>query len=275
VSNGLRRRDSARTYRKKEANLLPSLPPTPPASWTRQPLCVAMTLLVIDLQRHRQHNCKDVAIPADISLPQYIIARRPKCSGQCQQKPQEGLHCQSRKRANLARGCQARGREWRAGCHKETTRAYRRYRAGKCLISNTRSTIDLTAVYQIWMYSNANKGQYATALETVSTALSKFLKFAKLYMIQEQIHRMQENFPAARALYAAGLKACAKEVTSWVLASKLALLPTTIPRVVLAADIFGISGSAYFALQIAASKIRDTCAQISEYMKPRCVRFQA
>jgi hypothetical protein len=104
------------------------------------------------------------------------------------------------------------------------------------------------------MYSNANKGQYAAALETVSTALSKFLKFAKLYMIQEQIHQMQKNFPAACALYAAGLKACAKEVTLWVLASKLALLPTMIPRVVLAADIFGISGSAYFALQIAASK---------------------
>ena len=65
------------------------------------------------------------------------------------------------------------------------------------------------------------QGQYAAALETVSTALAKFPKFAKLYMIQGQIHQVQKNLPAARASYAAGLKACPKEITLWVLASKL------------------------------------------------------
>ncbi|KAJ8588177.1 hypothetical protein M405DRAFT_934289 [Rhizopogon salebrosus TDB-379] len=77
---------------------------------------------------------------------------------------------------------------------------------------------------RIWMKSavfERQQGQYAAALETVSTALSKFPKFAKLYMIQGQIHQMQKNFPAARASYAVGLKACPKEVTLWVLASRL------------------------------------------------------
>ena len=65
------------------------------------------------------------------------------------------------------------------------------------------------------------QGRYDVALETVSTALSKFPKFAKLYMIQGQIHQLQNNYPAARASYAAGMKAYPKEVTLWVLAAKL------------------------------------------------------
>ncbi|KAF9234169.1 PRP1 splicing factor, N-terminal-domain-containing protein [Melanogaster broomeanus] len=77
---------------------------------------------------------------------------------------------------------------------------------------------------RIWMKSTVferQQGQYDAALETVSTALTKFPKFAKLYMIQAQIHQLQKNYPAARASYAAGLKACPKEVTLWVLASRL------------------------------------------------------
>ncbi|KAF8837700.1 hypothetical protein BDN67DRAFT_908727 [Paxillus ammoniavirescens] len=77
---------------------------------------------------------------------------------------------------------------------------------------------------RIWMKSavfERQQGRYDAALETVSTALSKFPKFAKLYMIQGQIHQLQKNHPAARASYAAGLKACPKESTLWVLASKL------------------------------------------------------
>ncbi|KAH7921622.1 hypothetical protein BV22DRAFT_1132130 [Leucogyrophana mollusca] len=77
---------------------------------------------------------------------------------------------------------------------------------------------------RIWMKSavfERQQGQHTVALETVSTALSKFPKFAKLYMIQGQIHQEQKNYPAARASFAAGLKACPKEVTLWVLASKL------------------------------------------------------
>lgn len=77
---------------------------------------------------------------------------------------------------------------------------------------------------RIWMKSavfERQQGQYAAALETVSSALSKFPKFAKLYMIQGQIHQLQKNYAAARASYAAGIKACPKDVTLWVLASRL------------------------------------------------------
>lgn len=65
------------------------------------------------------------------------------------------------------------------------------------------------------------QGQISTALETLETALKKYPKFAKLYMIQGQIHQSQNNFPAARASFAAGIKACPKEATLWILASRL------------------------------------------------------
>lgn len=65
------------------------------------------------------------------------------------------------------------------------------------------------------------RGQLSTALETLTTALTKFPKFAKLYMIQGQIHQLMKNFPAARASFAAGIRACPKEENLWVLASRL------------------------------------------------------
>ncbi|KAG6902409.1 hypothetical protein C0995_000335 [Termitomyces sp. Mi166 len=77
---------------------------------------------------------------------------------------------------------------------------------------------------RIWMKSavfERQQGQTSTALETVSTALSKFPKFAKLYMIQGRIHQSQKNYAAARASFAAGYKACPKETTLWILASRL------------------------------------------------------
>ena len=65
------------------------------------------------------------------------------------------------------------------------------------------------------------QGQVSEALETLETALKKYPKFAKLYMIQGQIHQAQCNYTAARASYAAGIKACPKDVTLWILASRL------------------------------------------------------
>ena len=65
------------------------------------------------------------------------------------------------------------------------------------------------------------QNQLSTALSTLSTAISKFPKFAKLYMVQGQIHQQQSNNTAARASYAAGIKACPKEPTLWILASRL------------------------------------------------------
>jgi len=40
-------------------------------------------------------------------------------------------------------------------------------------------------------------------------------------MIQGQIHQSQGSYTAARSSFAAGLKACPKEVTLWILASRL------------------------------------------------------
>ncbi|KAJ7904218.1 PRP1 splicing factor, N-terminal-domain-containing protein [Mycena olivaceomarginata] len=77
---------------------------------------------------------------------------------------------------------------------------------------------------RIWMKSavfERQQGQLDAALETLATALTKFPKFAKLYMIQGQILQSQGKFPAARASFAAGLKACPKEPTLWILASRL------------------------------------------------------
>ncbi|CAL1712307.1 unnamed protein product [Somion occarium] len=77
---------------------------------------------------------------------------------------------------------------------------------------------------RIWMKSavfERQQGQISTALETLEAALKKYPKFAKLYMIQGQIHQSQGNFAAARASYAAGIKACPKEVNLWILASRL------------------------------------------------------
>ena len=65
------------------------------------------------------------------------------------------------------------------------------------------------------------QGQTDTALETLKTALQKFPKFAKLYMIQGQIHQDKKHYMAARASYAAGMKACPKVPTLWILASRL------------------------------------------------------
>jgi pre-mRNA-processing factor 6 len=64
-------------------------------------------------------------------------------------------------------------------------------------------------------------GATASALSIVKEALTKFPKFPKLYMIQGQILQSQGNIPAARAAYAAGVKACPKEVTLWILSSRL------------------------------------------------------
>ncbi|KDR68393.1 hypothetical protein GALMADRAFT_78691 [Galerina marginata CBS 339.88] len=77
---------------------------------------------------------------------------------------------------------------------------------------------------RIWMKSavfERQQGQISIALDTLSTALTKFPKFPKLYMIQGQIHQASSNLAAARASFAAGLKATPKEPTLWSLASRL------------------------------------------------------
>jgi pre-mRNA-processing factor 6 len=65
------------------------------------------------------------------------------------------------------------------------------------------------------------QGHLDQALTTISTALTKFPKFSKLYMMQGQIHQSRNNYPLARASFAAGVKTCSKEPTLWILASRL------------------------------------------------------
>ncbi|KAI9436194.1 hypothetical protein H4582DRAFT_2130095 [Lactarius indigo] len=66
---------------------------------------------------------------------------------------------------------------------------------------------------EIWMKPagfERQQGQVGLALKTVSTALSKYPEFAKLYIIQGQIHQAAEYHCAACATYSAGLKAPAR-----------------------------------------------------------------
>ncbi|CAK5275776.1 unnamed protein product [Mycena citricolor] len=89
------------------------------------------------------------------------------------------------------------------------------------LLVRARSVADTE---RIWMKSavfERQQGRLDAALETLTTALQKFPKFAKLYMIQGQIYQAQGNVTAARASFAAGYKACPKEATLWILASRL------------------------------------------------------
>jgi pre-mRNA-processing factor 6 len=65
------------------------------------------------------------------------------------------------------------------------------------------------------------QGQLDAALDILATALTKFPKFGKLYMIQGQIHQSRKNYPAARASFSAGTRACPKEIVLWILASRL------------------------------------------------------
>ena len=65
------------------------------------------------------------------------------------------------------------------------------------------------------------QNQLSTALSTLSTTISKFPKFAKLYMVQGQIHQQQSNNTTTQASYAAGFIASPKEPTFWILTSQM------------------------------------------------------
>jgi len=58
-------------------------------------------------------------------------------------------------------------------------------------------------------------------LNMVNTAMTKYPKFAKFYMIKGQIEHSKGEIAAARSTYAAGIKACPKDVRLWILASRL------------------------------------------------------
>lgn len=65
------------------------------------------------------------------------------------------------------------------------------------------------------------QGNTQAALEALNNALSQYPKFSKFYMIKGQILESQSDRPGARSVYAAGMRACPKDVRIWILASRL------------------------------------------------------
>lgn len=65
------------------------------------------------------------------------------------------------------------------------------------------------------------QGRPQAALEALDTAITKYPKFSKFYMIKGQILESQSDIPGARSTYTAGMKACPKDVRTWILASRL------------------------------------------------------
>ena len=65
------------------------------------------------------------------------------------------------------------------------------------------------------------QGHIDDALSVAAEGLKRFPTFAKLYMIQGQIHQKKKDYAAARASYLAGVKSCPKEENLWILASQL------------------------------------------------------
>lgn len=65
------------------------------------------------------------------------------------------------------------------------------------------------------------QGNLKASLEALDTALSKYPKFSKFYMIKGQIEHSLNDIAAGRATYAAGMKVCPKDVRLWILASRL------------------------------------------------------
>src|SRR5258706_13703591 len=65
------------------------------------------------------------------------------------------------------------------------------------------------------------QGNIDIALSLLEEGLKSYPKFGKLYMIKGQILQTQKKYDEARATFAAGTKACPKEIPLWILASRL------------------------------------------------------
>lgn len=65
------------------------------------------------------------------------------------------------------------------------------------------------------------QGNLDAAIKTVDEAIGLFPKYAKLHMIRGQTLEDMKDISGARASYAAGMKACPKVPTLWILASRL------------------------------------------------------
>lgn len=65
------------------------------------------------------------------------------------------------------------------------------------------------------------QGNIDIALNLLEDGLKSYPKYGKLYMIKGQILQTQKKYDEARATFAAGTKACPKEIPLWILASRL------------------------------------------------------
>ncbi|KAJ6619458.1 PRP1 splicing factor, N-terminal-domain-containing protein [Mycena sp. CBHHK59/15] len=77
---------------------------------------------------------------------------------------------------------------------------------------------------RLWMKAavfERQQDKLEDALSILDTALSRFPRSPKLYMIQGQINDSLGRLAAARGSFNAGLKACPKESRLWILASRL------------------------------------------------------
>ena len=65
------------------------------------------------------------------------------------------------------------------------------------------------------------QGNIDLALNLLEDGLKSYPRYGKLYMIKGQILQAQKKYDEARATFAAGTKACPKEIPLWILASRL------------------------------------------------------
>ncbi|KAF9488949.1 hypothetical protein BDN71DRAFT_1456719 [Pleurotus eryngii] len=85
--------------------------------------------------------------------------------------------------------------------------------AARELLTRARSVADTERICMKSAAFERQQVQLDLALETLKTALAKFPKFAKFYMIQGQIHESRSNIPQAKASYAV--------IPLWILAGRL------------------------------------------------------
>ncbi|KAJ7119618.1 PRP1 splicing factor, N-terminal-domain-containing protein [Mycena epipterygia] len=91
----------------------------------------------------------------------------------------------------------------------------------RTLLLYARDTVDTGRLWMKAAVFERQQGNLNDALSITDTGLSKFPTFAKLYMIQGQIHDSLGRTAAARASFSAGLRACSNEPKLWILASRL------------------------------------------------------
>ena len=77
---------------------------------------------------------------------------------------------------------------------------------------------------RIWMRSitlERNLGNIDAALGLLDTALERYPKFAKFYMIKGQIYERRQELDKAREVYSLGVKKCPDSIPIWIMSARL------------------------------------------------------